>query len=116
MYEISITVDTNDADYNTLNSEISEEDLNKLRPLIDAVKNFEPYTVEVNRFSWTFAGNFPWGEYCHDLGQKSAIEYYSDFDEELIEWLADLCPESEWGFHTIKSITVCPVTEKEILL
>ena len=50
-YEIRITADTNDADYITSVNTISEEDLEKIKPLIEKIKNFKPYKVKCNE-SW----------------------------------------------------------------
>jgi len=116
-YEIIITVDTNDADYVTKINTISHETLEIIKPLIKAIKDFKPYKVEVNNMSWTHSHNYPWGEYLprEDLGEKSVEELYSDFDELAHETLAFLLPMG-FDFHTIKSIEVCPIRDKERLL
>ena len=116
-YEIVIKVDTNDADYITEISKISEEDINKIRPLIKAIKNFKPYSSKLNDgSSWKHSHNYPFGECLReDLGEKEPREIY-DFDEEIFDIFEGCLPYPEYGFHTIKSITVCPLVKKEKLL
>ena len=112
-YEITIVVDTNDGDYNTSINCISEENLEKIRPLITAIKNFKPYKNKGR----THNHNFPYGEMCReDLGEESFEEIYSEFSEEM--WIfEDLIPYGgEWGFHTITSIEYGPYVKKIKLL
>lgn len=105
-YSITIKADTNDADYITETSKISEEDLNALRPLITAIKNFKPYG--------DFNHNFPANEYTN-LGEKTVEELYPDHLDALE--IFDGCrPYGEYGIHTIKSVTVTPHVEQEKLL
>jgi len=120
MYEIAVTVDTNDADYNTEITEITEEDLEKIKPLIEAIKNFKPYETQSgpsDNITWRHTHNYPHGEYVprRDLGEKSTRELY-DFSEEIFQIFEDLCPYGEYGFHSIESITVCPANKKTKLL
>ena len=71
MLEITITVDENDADYHTSVSRISQEDLDKILPLIEAIKNSDN----------NHGHNFPVGEcFRKDLGEKSPEECYNQFD------------------------------------
>ena len=110
-YEIAITADTNDGDYITEVSEISEEDLDTIKPLIQAIKEFKPY-----KNKYTHHHNYPWGEYVRDdMGEKSARELYK-FDEEIFELFEEYIPYGEYGIHTIESITICPLQKKTKLL
>jgi len=125
IHEIIIVVDTNDGDDITSVNSITDDDLNIIKPLITAIKNFKPYEaqyeskypgVDVQVNSWRHANNYPFGDCLRDdLGQKSPREYY-DFDDTVIEMFEDLCPYNEYGFHTIVSVTISPVTEKTVLL
>jgi hypothetical protein len=117
MKELIIKVDTNDADINTKVSQISDEDLKKIKPLIGAIKKFKPYTVQLKGFKWTHTHNYHIGEYVRiDLGEKPVTELYPQFPEEVHELLQSFCPYGENGFHTIESITVSPLVEKNKLL
>ncbi len=121
-YEITITADTNDADYITKVSPISEEDLETIKPLIEAIKNFKSYKVEV--FDRHYGGNrtrihnhnYPWGDYVRrDLGEKSPEEIYN-IKEEVVDLFQVYVPHGQHGIHTIESITICPLQKKTKLL
>lgn len=106
-FEITVTVDTNDADYITLNSKISGVDLEKIKPLIGVIKNFK---------TTNYQHNFPTGECLReDLGEKPPNQIY-DFPEEIFELFDEILPSFEYGFHTIESIYVTPYVEKTRLL
>ena len=99
MYEIQIETDYNDGDYLIKICEISEDKLNKFRPLIAAIKRQ--------------CGNFGTG-YGFKYNLK---ELYPNFNEDLMEDFLYYCPsDQDVGFHTIESIIVFPSPEKEILL
>lgn len=119
--EITITVDTNDADYLTKVSEISEEDLETIKPLIEAIKNFKPYTGKTTGSypgrDWSHSHNYHIGEYVReDLGEKQVTEIYSQFSEKVHELFQDFCPYGQDGFHTVESVLVAPLTKKTKLL
>lgn len=112
-YTIEIKVDTNDADYVSEVSTITEEDLEKIKPLIEAIQNFKPYTTPND---WSEKGtehraNFPVGECCReDMGEKPANELYEEFTQEVFDIFYGLCPMVEYGFHDIESIRICEAT------
>lgn len=110
MLEIKIVVDHNDADYLTSINPISEKDIDRIKPLILMIKNFEPF--KHNRH------NFPTEECVRaDMGEKTPIELYGKYiDHDIIEYFQDLCPWHEYGFHTVESIEIYQVINKEVLL
>lgn len=104
-----VIADSNDGDYVYSLNKISDETLNTLQPLFEAIKNFESYKVGL----FTHESNFPVNE-CHreDLGQLSAIEYYVNkgISEEIIElFIDDYLPYHEYGTHTVNSIQVLEI-------
>ena len=122
-YEIRIRVDMRDVNYNTAINIITEDELNKIMPLIDMIKNFKPYKTLVDNsedyedperrrnvepVEFTHRSNFPYG-HCGrpDLGQKWAYEYSSDVGEEVFELFEEFLPGCEPGFYTIESIEIC---------
>jgi len=119
VFEITITVDTNDADYATQVSKISESDLELIKPLIKAISKFQPYTAKTrgaNSLTWDHHHNYPYGECCRgDLGEKHPQELY-DFPQAVFEIFENLLPFNEYGFHTIDSIEVTPYVKKTKLL
>ncbi len=119
-YEITITADPNDADYITAVNEISEEDLDTIKPLIQAIKEFKPYNAEYESFgrmsTTMHHHNYPYGECLRgDMGEKSPEELY-EFDSKVLELFEEYIPHSEYGIHTIESITICPLQKKTKLL
>lgn len=123
MLYIEITGDTNDADYVSQINQISPEDLELIKPVIEAIKNFEPYQVDVPDPSypmkWTHCHNFSHGEYIRDdLGEKSAYQYYTEkgITEEQFETFQEFVPRGEHGIHTIESIKLYEVSNVENLL
>ncbi len=116
MYEIVTEVDH---DYTEI-SDITEEDLDRFRPLIKAVAEFTEYTtVHEGGMNWTHSSNFPYGEACRkDLGEKTIGEIYPDFDEDLIQEFIEeyLNCSNEYGFHSITRIEVHQKPVKEVLL
>lgn len=119
MLELTVVVDTNDADYRTQVSEISEADLEKIAPLIQAIKNFKPYRTTSDGLSWPHGHNFPQGECLReDLGEKPVEEMYQEVvsDDTLQMFVEEYCPSDEYGFHTIISIEVTPLVKKTKLL
>ncbi len=117
-WEIKITADTNDADYVTEISKITEKDLDKIKPLIEAIKKFKPYTTKSDGLSWTHSHNYPWGEHLprKDLGERHPNEIYKGIDEEAFEIFQDLIPHGEHGIHTIVSIDIAPIIKWKKLL
>lgn len=123
MLEIKVVTDTNDADYVTRISHISEADLERIKPLIAKIKAFKPYTVKAEQTSyisdWTHSHNYPFGErQREDLGEKSPREIYSDIPEEVFDLFEEFVDgDSETGsFHTVESIEVYPIPVKTKLL
>ena len=111
--QIVITVDTNDADYNTSINVITDEDLKKLMPLIKAIKTFQPYQGKYGLNHH----NYPNGEYAYrpDLGVKTPRELYPSVNEEAFQIFEDLAPYGEYGYHSIESIELITGTTKKLL-
>lgn len=116
MYEIMVKVDMRDADYSVAINDITEEELDRFRPLIKAISEFKPYEDDSGSIHYS---NCPYGECCRDWqGDKTIEEIYPDFDEDLIqEFIEEYCYwTSECGFRSIYQIEVYPKPEKEVLL
>ena len=115
-----VTVDQNDADYNTAVHEVSPEQLERLRPVFEAIKNFQPYKGNSGSgLEWTHKSNWPMGEYQprEDLGEKFPVDIYAGvLTEAQIEEFEGFCPYGEHGFHSVDRVTVLHVTEEEVYL
>lgn len=99
-YEIVVRADTNDADYITQTSQITEEFLEEIRPVIAAIK-------AKGRFH-----NWP----AHDHHEGTVKKTYPQLTEDQIECFQELCPYGEYGIHTIESVVYYLVPEKTRLL
>jgi len=87
-YRLEIVADYNNGDYITRVSHIDQETLDKVKKVIPEIKNRGVHNAE--------------GLYTY-LEDK--------FDCEIADWFTDLCPYEEYvGIHTIKSITLSPLT------
>ena len=103
--KLLITVDYSDGDYLKDLIEISEEEFNKFKPLIDAIDQFSPY---ICHHEYGGIAYHNWESAREDLGQKSLYETYSQFPETLIDefqerFLSIHNPGEDYGgtFHTI---------------
>lgn len=109
---IIVKADTNDADYVEATTVITDEELELILPVIEAIKNFEPYKKK----GWHHDNNYPVGDvHRDDLGEKSAYQLYGHlegfqlFDEDFV-------PSGEYGIHTIVSINILEVSSYQNLL
>lgn len=103
-----VTVDTNDANYVSTINEIYDWELEVLRPLIEAIKNFKPYDSE----GWVHYHNWPTKEARRgDLGEKSPEEIYENVSIRAINLMEEFLPYCEIGSHSITEIKVVNVLE-----
>jgi hypothetical protein len=112
-YEIVITGDYNDADYDVETNSITEEELVRFKPVFDAIvaKTAEVEKGRGTHNFWTFGPR---------RGQQRYTEMYAELDQELLEEFCErFVPrggDSEYGIHTIDSIVYYPVPEKTVIL
>lgn len=109
---ILVKADTNDADYITNASELNEEDLPTILKVVAAIKDFDSR----NRRG---SGKYNW--YARDehysLSRPSPHEVYEDIlTEEEIEIFEEYIPYGEDGIHTIESVEIFEIINKEKLL
>jgi len=115
-----IVADTNDADYITSKHIVDDETIEKIKPVIEAIKNFKPYRVEVNGMKWSHDHNYTTQERTReDMGGISARDYYVGKNlvtKEEFEIFDELVPFDEYGIHTIESIDILEVFNEYKLL
>lgn len=116
--EMTVMVDTNDGDFETA---ITEKDLKKIMPLIDAINKFKPYKWRDPKSSFdyehTHDHNYPFGEmFREDLGEKPVQKIYKGINKKVFELFEEHCPQPGHGFHTIEYVTVYPIPKKEVLI
>jgi hypothetical protein len=108
-----ISVDTNDADYETHTIEVSEEQAFVLARVANAINTFEPYEVQTHGLMVKHEHNFPTGECLRmELGEIPPAEYYVESEKinsEDYYGFLDMIPSCEYGFHTVKEIKILAV-------
>lgn len=112
---IIIKADTNDADYITEETLVTDpKQIEIVTKMARLLKEFKPYKSG----TWTHSSNFPWNDNVReDLGAKPAEEIYKGLmPEEDLEYFKDMCPYGEYGIHTIESIRIITITEDTDLL
>src|SRR5271157_5185264 len=103
--------DHNDADWIVKVTPITEKELARFLPLIEAIKKFKPYTGMADPKAHSgkptehkHSSNWPKGEYgCReDLGEKTVEQLYGELAEEFDD---EYVPHAEgWNIHTIHEI------------
>jgi hypothetical protein len=114
--------DYNDADFVTKITPITQEELDRFLPLIEAIREFKPYTgmTDPKKHSgkpheWKHDHNWPKGEYgCReDLGEKTLTDLYGEiaqeFDEEYVPSGGD---SAGFSLHTIVEIFTVKLDKK----
>ena len=108
--KLLLVADYNDADYIEHVVEITEEQFNKFKPLINAIENFQPY-IRHSRFGGIDSHN--WESPRQDLGDLTIYEKYNQFSEDYIDefidvffsgmpnMVEDVFDNSITGYHTI---------------
>lgn len=102
--KILVVVDYNDADYNEhVYRDISEETLEKFRPMIEAIKHFVPYPTNLG-LEWS---NFPYGDYNRKY-EMDVYTIYNQFSKKYIDEFIETFLSAnygEYGFHSIVEIS-----------
>ncbi len=98
---LEVVGDTNDADYISERTEITEDQLELIKPVIKAIKNSKI------RHNWATS------EYARE---PHPSEMYKDVvTEDQIEEFEQYVPHGEHGIHTIKSITLLQAEETKLI-
>lgn len=106
MKYIVIKADMNDADYVTKMSIISDMQIEKIKPLVEAIKNFKPSSE--HDYNW------PTGEISYKDDNIEVI-YGNKIDSDLIHSFNEFVPEGDPnypGIHTIESIKIMELIEE----
>lgn len=123
-----VRCDYNDADFITKFTPVTEEEIARFLPLIEAIKKFKPYTGQSDpkqhpgsTSTHSFDHNWGTGEYGYrdDLGQKSIVELYKsdEISEDLIQefdetYVPNPGDAGGFGVHTIVEIFVVKLDRK----
>ncbi|HEX8586148.1 MAG TPA: hypothetical protein VF680_17280 [Allosphingosinicella sp.] len=99
---IIVQADTNDGDYINKKTQITEDDIIKVKDILSKL-NIGSYDLSWGRGDIQDEDNDP-----HIL--------YPQLSEEEIEFLENYIPYGEYGIHTIESIEILTVVETEKLI
>ena len=109
---ITVKADTNDADYIVNTQPLIEAHLPTIRKVIEAIKDFDSKHQRGT-------GQYNWYAREHGYGRRrpGPREVYEDIlTEEEIELFEEYIPHGEDGIHTIESVEIYEVINKEKLL
>lgn len=111
--------DSNDADFVIKITPVTQKEIDKYIPLIEAISNFKSYKgkSDPKRHTTEHSHNHNWpkGEYgCReDLGEKTITELYGELAEEFDEkFVPNGGENSGYSLHTIVEIAVLKVDKK----
>ena len=112
---IIIKADTNDADFVTEKNEITDKQIELIKPVIEAIKERNGIIEKGNwddNYNWpTFDSNRLQGKRPSDLYLKSGKVTIEQFDT-----FSEFVPSLEGGIHTIEKIEILVVSEEIKLL
>lgn len=112
---IIIKADTNDGDYITSNNPITDEQVELIKHVVEAIKNFKPYQVNCQGMTLTHRHNFPYGDCLRkDLGEESVQELYGHLDG--FKTFIFFIPYAEYGIHSIKSVDILEIANETKLM
>lgn len=96
---------------------ISNDDLNKIKPLINKIKEFKPYTVvhEPSKTIWTYEDNFNTFLYLDEEHGEQSVEKLYNISSDLKKLFLKYCPKTDFGFSNIIKILIFD-SPTEILL
>lgn len=110
---IIVTADTNDADYISEKSEISDEDLELIKPVIEQLKIRRDKLNEDRDKNWNeWRHNWETSEYGR-LGDASKMYVETKLlTQEQVDLFGEYVPYGEDGVHTIESIEIIEVVNE----
>jgi hypothetical protein len=102
IYELVIEADTNDADYVTSTTPVSEMQIVAVKLFAEMIKACPKH--------------YNWANSEYTDSNEHPLEVYSELTEQAFEWFNDLLPYGEHGIHTIVSIEYYPLPLNKIKL
>ena len=113
---IIVKADTNDADYVTKKSEITDEQIEQIKPIIAALQFRRDKLNEDSHKNWNqWLHNWETSEYGR-LGDPHKMYVETGIlTEEQVQIFDEYVPYGEYGVHTIESIEILVVAEEEKL-
>ena len=100
--------DTNDADYTSTLEKITDEQLEKFAPIIDAIQKFSNDPVN------GYKHNYDLSEYGNEADCPTTLYASDTISKELIEEFIEVV--GLWGVHSLESIEVLEVASRKKLV
>lgn len=97
---IIVKADTNDADYITKKSKITDEQIKKIKHITKIISK----------------NDNSWGKGEVGYNDKFEDRYKDLLSEEEMNLFENFTPFGEWGIHSIESVEILEVTNEEKLL
>lgn len=91
-----IKVDTNDADYRDTLFDVTIEEVDKLRKIAKAIKDYSEKSGESHNFETDGHGD----------SKFIYVELEETLTEEEYDWFYELLPYDDFGIHTIECIEI----------
>jgi hypothetical protein len=108
---IYIKADTNDADYISEMKQITDEELEIIKPVIQAIKEYDKdKSIKKQKYNWWDIESSR-----HPAPEKLYIES-GKVTQEQLDAFREYIPYGEHGVHTIEEITLYNVESEEELL
>ena len=105
-----VIADSNDGDYLHSLTEITDEQIEELKPIIAVVKNV--YDTAVKEKKWNDRHNWENGEYGHGITPQNLYVETGLLTEEQVDIFEEYVPYGEYGVHTIEHINVVELNEE----
>jgi hypothetical protein len=104
---VIITADYNDGDYVSEKTEVTDEQIEKLKNIINKIERIKVY-------GGGYANCFEWK--TGDQREKPLSQAHPELSLEEIELIESLRPSAEYGIHTIEEIEILEVVNEYKLL
>lgn len=116
-YQVLVIGDTNDGDYVTQETILTDEAYDQLLPLLYKVAGILRQPIKHQTKHGPQLHNWPNGETLRDdLGELAPNDLYKDLlTEEEYETFDELVPYGEYGIHTITHIVCNHIAEQEFI-
>lgn len=114
---IIVVADTNDADYITNKREITDEQLEALKPVFKVLLDRRAKLNEDRDKNWNeFRHNWEIGEFARKKTPENLYIETELLTEEQVELFNNFVPNGEYGIHTIEQIDIIEVANETKIL
>lgn len=110
---IIIKADTNDADYITKKTEITDEQIEQIKPVIAALQVRRDKLNEDRHKNWNrWSPNWETSKYGRLVTPSEMYVKPGILTEEQVQIFDEFVPYGEYGVHTIETVEILVVSEE----